>query len=76
MKNNRSSHPTIGTWMSWRVVLLLGIAIMSGDAEAEHVRAWLQHNPCTVLKKPFDLSEIVAWAHNLLDATDRRSGNG
>ena len=52
------------------------IAIMSGDAEAEHVRAWLQHNPCTVLKKPFDLSEIVAWAHNLLDATDRRSGNG
>src|SRR5438046_873939 len=52
------------------------IAIMSGDAEAEHVRAWLQHNPCTVLKKPFDLSEIVAWAHELLDATDRRSGNG
>src|SRR2546421_8741285 len=52
------------------------IAIMSGDAEAEHVRAWLEHNPCTVLKKPFDLSEIVAWAHDLLDTTDRRSGNG
>src|SRR5947207_1567920 len=36
------------------------IAIMSGDAEADHVRAWLQHNPCTVLKKPFDLREVVA----------------
>src|SRR5437660_1477584 len=59
-----------------QLALVGRIAIMSGDAEAEHVRAWLQHNPCTVLKKPFDLSEIVAWAHNLLDATDRRSGNG
>src|SRR3989442_1668653 len=28
------------------------IAIMSGDAEADNVRAWLQNNPCTVLKKP------------------------
>jgi DNA-binding NtrC family response regulator len=52
------------------------IAIMSGDAEAEHVRAWLEHNPCTVLKKPFDLHQIVEWAHGLLDVTDRRSGNG
>jgi DNA-binding NtrC family response regulator len=52
------------------------IAIMSGDAEAEHVRAWLQHNPCTVLKKPFDLREIVRWAHELLDASDWRTGNG
>ena len=51
------------------------IAIMSGDAEAEHVRAWLQQNPCTVLKKPFDLQEIVEWAHELLDASDRQSGN-
>ena len=52
------------------------IAIMSGDAEAEHVRAWLEHNPCTVLKKPFDLHEIVEWARALLDESDRRSGNG
>src|SRR2546430_1791519 len=51
-------------------------AIMSGDAEADNVRAWLQHNPCTVLKKPFDLRQIVDWAHELLDVTDRRSGNG
>jgi len=40
------------------------------------VRAWLEHNPCTVLKKPFDLKQIVEWAHELLDATDQRSGNG
>ena len=52
------------------------IAIMSGDAEADHVRAWLQHNPCTVLKKPFDLQQIVKWARELLDASDRQSGNG
>ena len=52
------------------------IAIMSGDAEAEHVRAWLEHNPCTVLKKPFDLHQIVEWARELLDTGDRRTGNG
>ena len=52
------------------------IAIMSGDAEAEHVRAWLEHNPCTVLKKPFDLQQIVQWARELLDVGDQRSGNG
>ena len=49
---------------------------MSGDAEADNVRAWLQNNPCTVLKKPFDLRQIVEWAKELLDASDRRTGNG
>jgi len=52
------------------------IAIMSGDAEADNVRAWLQNNPCTVLKKPFDLRQIIEWAKELLDVTDRRTGNG
>jgi len=52
------------------------IAIMSGDAEAEHVRSWLEHNPCTVLKKPCDMREIVEWARELLGASDRRTGNG
>jgi two-component system KDP operon response regulator KdpE len=52
------------------------IAIMSGDAESEHVRAWLKQNPCTVLKKPFDLSQIIEWARELLDVGDRRTGNG
>jgi len=48
---------------------------MSGDAEAEHVRSWLEHNPCTVLKKPFDLRQIVEWARALLNEGDRRTGN-
>jgi DNA-binding NtrC family response regulator len=52
------------------------IAIMSGDAEAEHVRTWLQHNPCTVLKKPFDMQQIIEWARDLLDVGDQRTGNG
>jgi len=52
------------------------IALMSGDAEAEHVRSWLEHNPCTVLTKPFDVQQIVEWAHELLGASDRRTGNG
>ena len=52
------------------------IAIMTGDAEAAQVRAWLQHNPCTVLKKPFDLKEIVGWARDVLERTDRQTGNG
>src|SRR6266568_2871601 len=52
------------------------IAIMSGDAEADNVRAWLQNNPCTVLNKPFDLRQIIEWAKELLDASDRRTGNG
>ena len=52
------------------------IAIMSGDVEAEHVRAWLEHNPCTVLKKPFDLKQIIEWARELLERTDRQTGNG
>ena len=52
------------------------IAIMTGDAEAAPVRAWLQHNPCRVLKKPFDLKEIIAWAKDVLERMDRRTGNG
>src|SRR2546426_7874958 len=27
------------------------IAIMTGDAEAEEVRAWLERNPCALLRK-------------------------
>ena len=37
------------------------IAIMTGDAEAEDVRVWLEHHRCTVLRKPFNLDEVTAW---------------
>ncbi|HYK83387.1 MAG TPA: response regulator [Gemmatimonadales bacterium] len=37
------------------------IAIMTGDAEAEEVRTWLDRHHCTVLRKPFNLQEVAAW---------------
>jgi len=52
------------------------MAIMTGDAEAESVRVWLAHNPCTVLKKPFDLHQIVEWLRSVLHVPSRERGNG
>ena len=52
------------------------IAIMTGDAEADSVRSWLERNPCTVIRKPFDLDEIVAWLRGVLDVPGRERGNG
>ncbi len=51
------------------------MAIMTGDPETESVRAWLAHNPCTVLKKPFELHEIVAWLRTVLHVPSRERGN-
>jgi DNA-binding NtrC family response regulator len=51
------------------------MAIMTGDAETESLRAWLAHNPCTVLKKPFDLHEIVDWLRTVLHVPSRERGN-
>jgi DNA-binding NtrC family response regulator len=60
-----------------RTPALVGrIAIMTGDAEAYSVRSWLERNPCTVLRKPFDLEEIVAWLRGVLDVPGRERGNG
>lgn len=52
------------------------IAIMTGDAEAEEVRTWLEQNRCTVLRKPFDLREISAWLAHGLRPRQREIGNG
>jgi DNA-binding NtrC family response regulator len=52
------------------------MAIMTGDAEADGVRAWLEHNPCTVLQKPFDLHAILEWVQSVVDAPDKRRENG
>jgi DNA-binding NtrC family response regulator len=52
------------------------IAIMTGDAEAEEVRSWLEQNRCTVLRKPFDLREISAWLDHGLRSRQRELGNG
>jgi DNA-binding NtrC family response regulator len=60
-----------------RTPALLGrIAIMTGDAEADSVRSWVERNPCTVLRKPFDLEEIVAWLRGVVDVPGRERGNG
>src|SRR5439155_27045093 len=37
------------------------IAIMTGDAEADEVRTWLEHHRCQVIRKPFNLNEVTTW---------------
>lgn len=48
------------------------IAIMTGDAEAAEVRAWTASNPCTVLRKPFELREILEWVGRVVQAGEER----
>jgi DNA-binding NtrC family response regulator len=42
------------------------IAIMTGDAEAQEVRTWLDHHHCTVIRKPFNLKEVADWVSGSL----------
>jgi DNA-binding NtrC family response regulator len=48
------------------------IAIMTGDAEAEEVRTWLDHHHCTVIRKPFNLKQVADWVSSSLQS-DRSS---
>jgi len=52
------------------------IAIMTGDAEADEVRGWLEQNRCMVLRKPFNLRDISAWLDHGLRSRQRELGNG
>ena len=52
------------------------IAIMTGDAEAEEVSAWLERNPCPLIRKPFDLRQVAAWIASVLRWQGERAGNG
>jgi DNA-binding NtrC family response regulator len=52
------------------------IAIMTGDAEAEEVRAWFQQHDCTLLAKPFDLDAVGAWVERVARQRQREAGNG
>jgi DNA-binding response OmpR family regulator len=52
------------------------IAIMTGDAQAEEVRSWLEHHRCVVLHKPFDLREITVWLEGVWRVQERETGNG
>ncbi len=49
------------------------IAIMTGDAEAEEVRTWLEHHRCVILRKPFNLQQVADWVSSALQG-DRTSG--
>ena len=42
------------------------IAIMTGDAEAQEVRTWLDHHRCTVIRKPFNLKQVADWVSSSL----------
>jgi DNA-binding NtrC family response regulator len=49
------------------------IAIMTGDAEAEEVRTWLEHHRCMVIRKPFNLQQVAEWVSSVLER-DRSTG--
>jgi DNA-binding NtrC family response regulator len=52
------------------------MAIMTGDAEGDGVRTWLERNPCTVLPKPFDLHAILSWVKSVVDLAGEQRENG
>jgi two-component system, OmpR family, phosphate regulon response regulator OmpR len=45
------------------------IAIMTGDAEAEEVRTWLEHHQCVVIRKPFNLQQVADWVSLVIQHT-------
>lgn len=50
------------------------IAIMTGDAEADEVRTWLEHHRCTVIRKPFNLDQVTEWVAAVLQPHGRSTG--
>lgn len=52
------------------------IAIMTGDADAEEVRTWLDHHRCAVLRKPFNLQDVSRWLAAVLEQGQARERGG
>lgn len=52
------------------------IALMSGDADTEDVAAWIEHHHCVVLRKPFDVKDVVRWVADVMRFRNRRTSNG
>ena len=50
------------------------IAIMTGDAEADEVRTWLEHHRCMVIRKPFNLDQVTDWVAAVLHPRGRSTG--
>jgi DNA-binding NtrC family response regulator len=52
------------------------IAIMTGDAEADEVRTWLEHHHCVVIRKPFNVREISDWLDAIFRLGEARERGG
>src|SRR6266567_3132921 len=52
------------------------IAIMTGDAEAEEVRTWLERHQCIVIRKPFNLREVTDWLTAVFQIGEERAQGG
>jgi len=49
------------------------VALMTGDGETPDVLAWIEHNQCALISKPFDLVEIQSWVEQVRAWRDRRA---
>ena len=52
------------------------IAIMTGDADAEEVRTWLERHRCPVIRKPFNLKQISDWLAAVIELQEGRRERG
>src|SRR5438270_906849 len=52
------------------------IAIMTGDADADDVRSWLERHRCTVIRKPFNLHQVTDWLTAVFRLADERGRGG
>lgn len=54
------------------------IGVMTGDAEAHEVRAWLERHRCTVIRTPVDLDAVSDWLRAVLrpERLHQRGGAG
>ncbi|HEV2751263.1 MAG TPA: response regulator [Gemmatimonadales bacterium] len=52
------------------------IALMSGDADAADVYAWVHRNPCAILRKPFTFQQVTDWLDSAVHAAERTASAG
>ena len=49
---------------------------MTGNAEADEVRIWLERHHCVVIRKPFNLSEVTDWLTTVFQIGEERAQGG
>jgi DNA-binding response OmpR family regulator len=52
------------------------IAIMTGDAEADEVRTWIERHECVVIRKPFNLRQVTNWLSVVFRSGEGRAQGG